>query len=69
MFLTDNLNNLNLLGQVLFNYYSSCFLLAGLVLLVAMIGAIVLSLNFNNTGNIQLIYRQLSRSDNFFYFF
>jgi len=69
MFLTDNLNNLNLLGQVLFNYYSSCFLLAGLVLLVAMIGAIVLSLNFNSTGNIQLIYRQLSRSDNFFYFF
>ena len=68
-FSTDNLTNLNLLGQILFNYYNSCFLLAGLVLLVAMIGAIVLSLNFEVNSKTQLLYRQLSRSESYFYFF
>jgi len=68
-FSTDNLSNLNLLGQVLFNYYNSCFLLAGIVLLVAMIGAIVLSLNFEVNCKTQILYRQLSRSESSFYFF
>lgn len=68
-FSTDNLSNLNLLGQILFNYYNSCFLLAGLVLLVAMIGAIVLSLNFEVTAKTQILYKQLSRSESYFYFF
>jgi len=68
-FLTDNLSNLNLLGQVLFNNYNTCFLLAGLVLLVAMIGAIVLSLNFEAHVKAQILYKQLSRSESYFYFF
>jgi len=69
LFLIDELNNLNVLGQILFNYYNSCFLLAGFILLIAMIGAIVLSLSFRTTSKNQLLYRQLSRSEKYFYFF
>ena len=45
----DPLTSIDVLGQSLYlNYYLLCFLLAGLVLLVAMIGAIVLTLNFRS---------------------
>lgn len=67
--LLDNLNNIDILGQVLYNYYLECFLIAGLVLLVALIGAIVLTLNFSSLQKGQTIYRQLSRTDNFLSFF
>ena len=67
--LFDNLNNIDVLGQGLYNYFLICFLLAGLVLLVAMIGAIVLTLNFSSSRKHELVYRQLSRSDNFLSFF
>lgn len=65
----DTLNNIDVLGQGLYNYFLICFLLAGLVLLVAMIGAIVLTLNFSSQRKNELVYRQLSRSDNFLSFF
>jgi NADH-quinone oxidoreductase subunit J len=61
----DNLNSIDVLGQSLYNYYLSCFLLAGLILLVAMIGAIVLTLNFSSQRKNELVSRQLSRSDYF----
>ena len=64
-FLVDSLSNINVLGQGLFNYYSSSFLLAGLVLLVALVGAVVLTLNFNTNKKSQLSFRQLSRADSF----
>mgnify|MGYP003956924073 FL=1 len=65
----DNLTNIDVLGQSLYNYYLSCFLLAGLILLVAMIGAIVLTLNFSSQRKNELASRQLSRSDSFLAFF
>jgi NADH-quinone oxidoreductase subunit J len=65
----DNLNNIDVLGQGLYNYFLVCFLLAGLILLVAMVGAIVLTLNFSSQRKNELVYRQLSRSDNFLSFF
>ncbi len=65
----DNLGNIDVLGQGLYNYFVPCFLLAGLILLVAMIGAIVLTLNFSSHRKNELVYRQLSRSDNFLSFF
>lgn len=65
----DNLNNIDVLGQVLYNYYLVSFLLAGLILLVALIGAIVLTLRFNNAHKSQIVSRQLSRRDNFLSFF
>jgi NADH-quinone oxidoreductase subunit J len=65
----DKLNNIDVIGQVLYNYFISCFLLAGLVLLIALIGAIVLTLRFNSVKKSQLVSRQLSRTDNFLTFF
>ena len=64
-FTFDSLDNLNIIGQVLYNYYVPCFLLAGLVLLVAMIGAISLTLNFSSKRKGQLLYRQLSKSNSY----
>jgi len=65
----DSLNNIDVLGQVLYNYYLVSFLLSGLILLVALIGAIVLTLRFNNVHKSQLVSRQLARRDNFLSFF
>jgi hypothetical protein len=61
----DNLGNINVLGQSLFNYYILIFLLAGLILLVALVGTIILSLNFNSRKKSQITFRQLSRTDQF----
>ena len=58
----DALYNIDSLGQFLYNYFLSCFLIAGIILLVALVGAIVLTLNFNSSRKNQLISRQLSRS-------
>ena len=68
-FYFDSLSNIDVFGQVLYNNYLSCFLIAGLVLLVAMIGAIILTLNFSSERKNELVFRQLSRSDNFLKFF
>jgi NADH:ubiquinone oxidoreductase subunit 6 (subunit J) len=60
----DILYNIVVLGQALYNHYLVCFLLAGLILLVALIGAIVLTLRFNTVQKTQSVFRQLSRTDN-----
>jgi len=65
----DSLNNIDILGQILFNYYYICFLIAGLVLLVALIGAIVLTTNLHTSNKKQISNRQLARLDNFLTFF
>lgn len=65
----DNLNNIDIMGQVLFNYFLICFLLAGIILLIALIGSIVLTLRFNRIEKSQLVNRQLARSDNFLAFY
>jgi len=66
-FQVESFNNIEVVGQTLFNYFSGCFLVAGLVLLVALIGSIVLTFNFNLKGN-QLLTKQLSRNRNLYYF-
>ncbi len=65
----DSLNNIDVLGQVLYNYYLSGFLVAGLILLVALVGSIVLTLRFNRAPKKQMTSRQLARTDNFLAFF
>jgi NADH:ubiquinone oxidoreductase subunit 6 (subunit J) len=65
----DDLNNIDVMGQVLYNYFLVCFLLAGLILLIALIGSIVLTLRFNTLEEGQLVSRQLARTDNFLSFF
>ncbi len=67
--LFDSLTNIEVLGQVLYNYFVFGFLVAGLILLIALVGSIVLTLRFNRAPKKQLINRQLSRTDNFIAFF
>lgn len=68
IFFIDNISSINAIGQSLYNNYLICFLLAGFILLVAMIGAIALTLNFRSERKNELVLRQLSRSDNFLSF-
>lgn len=65
----DGLFNIDVLGQVLYNYYYLLFLLAGLILLVALIGSVVLTLKFNEIKKTQSSEKQLSRKDNYLSFF
>lgn len=58
----DCLSNIDSLGQFLFTDFLSCFLIAGIILLIAIIGAISLTLNYTSIRKNQLIFRQLSRS-------
>ena len=65
----DNLTNITIIGQGLYSFYIVAFLIAGLILLVAIIGAICLTLNYSSSRKKELYYRQLSRSDTFLSFF
>jgi NADH-quinone oxidoreductase subunit J len=67
--LIDSLNNIDIMGQALFNYYLVAFLLAGIILLIALVGAIVLTLRFNHSETSQIVNRQLARTDNTLSFF
>jgi NADH-quinone oxidoreductase subunit J len=60
--LYDNFSTLVVLGQVLYNNFLVCFLICGFILLVAMLGAILLTLTFKKTKQFQSSPRQLSRS-------
>jgi NADH-quinone oxidoreductase subunit J len=50
-----------LMGQVLYTQYVIPFILAGFLLLVAMIGAIVLTVTYKKTTRKQLLFEQISR--------
>lgn len=54
-------NNTVLLGNVLYTEYAFYFEIAGLILLVAMIGAIVLTLRHKSNVKRQVIKKQISR--------
>lgn len=68
LFNFDSSFNASLMAEALFNIYYIPFLLAGILLLIALLGAILLTLNFNRGGLVQDSSRQLSRSDNFLKF-
>jgi NADH-quinone oxidoreductase subunit J len=57
----DSRDNIQIYGQIFYNNFSVCFLLGGVLLLVAMIGAIILTLNFNKKGT-AVPFKQLSKS-------
>lgn len=58
----NNLTNIEAVGYVLYTQYSLLFLLAGMVLLVAMIGVIVLTLHQRTDVKKQKIELQLTRN-------
>lgn len=56
------LTNIEVLGTYLYTKFSLLFLLCGLILLVAMVGAIVLTMHQRTTVKKQSITVQLSRN-------
>lgn len=57
----DYSTNTQILGNVLYTVYFPYFLIAGIILLIAMLGAIVLTLSFNQKPQSQTIYKQIAR--------
>ena len=58
----DSFSDINTFGQSLYNYYLSLVLIGGFILLVSMIGAIVLTLEFKTIHLVENSFRQLSRT-------
>lgn len=69
MLTLDSFNNTEVLGQCLFNYYLLCFLIAGFILLLALISAVALTQRYNSHQKNQFSSKQLSRTSIFLSFF
>ncbi len=59
--LTNDISNTRALGNIIYTEYIYFFQLSGLILLVAMIGAIVLTINHKQTAKRQNIFNQVIR--------
>ena len=58
----DFITNIEAIGQLLYTYYFVYFLMAGFILFIAMVGALMLTLTYQkNNVNQQILSRQLSR--------
>ena len=60
----NNLNNIETIAHSLYTYFSPLFLIASLILLVAMIGSIMLTMQRKGNVKRQVISQQLSHSFN-----
>lgn len=59
--LFDSFDNIFLISKLLYSFYNFSFLIAGLILLVAMLGAILLTMNFKPNSLSQLSPKQNAR--------
>jgi NADH:ubiquinone oxidoreductase subunit 6 (subunit J) len=59
----DNITNIEVIGQLMYTYYFTFFIMCGIGLLVAMLGAIILTIEPKDLSvKRQQIYQQTSRS-------
>ena len=58
----DSITNTETLGQILYTYYSFFLLTAGLILLIALMGAVTLTILENKKFLTKNLYQQLSRN-------
>ena len=66
--LIDSATDIEVYGQVLYSYFVVQFLVAGLILLVVIIGVVYLTNTYNSKQNVdQSTFKQLSVSSKFFY--
>ena len=65
----DLIFDLQILGQTLYNYYIVYILIGGLILLVAVLGATILTLTFSIKPLIKLTTAQIARTALFLSFF
>jgi len=61
-FLLNSLSNVEALGQLMYTYYFYFFIVAGFILLVAMVGAIILTMQAQMNVRRQQIFQQVSRN-------
>ena len=61
----DFITNTETIGQILYTYYNIFFLISGIILLIALLGAVTLTIKEKKKVNQQKIYKQLSRHSNF----
>ena len=61
-FYIDEMSNLAVFGQVLYNYYLLVFFLAGIILLIAVLGAVILTLQFKHPNKSAKVSKQLART-------
>lgn len=66
--LADAMYNIDTLGQGLYNYYLIEILLAGLILLIALVGAVIMTYNFDSK-KLQKESKQLNKNFNTLSFF
>ena len=59
--LVQNSTNIEAIGQLVYTYFFHDFLLAGIILLVAMIGAIVLTMHRGANIKVQDVFEQNTR--------
>lgn len=57
----ESLTNIETLGDLIYTHYFPLFLIASMILLVSMIGAIILTLNHRENVKRQEIYKQVAR--------
>jgi len=57
----DNFANINVVGEVLYTFFSPVFILAGYILLLAMLGSIMLTLQHHIASKKQNSFTQLDR--------
>lgn len=66
--LVDATSDIEVYGQVLYSYFVLQFLVAGLILLVVLVGVVYLTNTFNNTQSLeQSVFKQLSRNSKFIF--
>nr|YP_009547902.1 NADH dehydrogenase subunit 6 [Bremia lactucae]AZL92954.1 NADH dehydrogenase subunit 6 [Bremia lactucae] len=58
----DTITNIETIGQILYSYYTFFFLVSGIILLIALIGAVTLTKKEKRKIFKQSIYKQLSRN-------
>lgn len=64
--LVDSVTDVEVYGQLLYSYFVLQFLIAGLILLLILVGVVYLTNNYNNNQAIeQSIFKQLSRNSKF----
>lgn len=64
--LIDSITDIEVYGQVLYSYFVLQFLIAGLILLVVLIGVVYLTNSYKKQSLEQPIFKQVSRSSKFF---
>ena len=65
----DSFNSIDAFGVYLYSFFIPFFLIAGIILLVAMLGSISLTLKYRSFRKNQLVSKQLARTNVFVSFF